>query len=366
MPPKIATDESVPGSFAGATGPGLSMPTGEDTSKFMEGKETPCRGEPALVNPSLLPTRVNAEYLEPHPMCVGWIDIMGFKNAMLHSLRTAACFVADLHGDIEDARKRLSFTEKDLKIIRLMDGAYVVAEDVDKVFSLLRETMALSALRFLRPKDDRKKSMVRVAVAYGNVVTGADLGKCMEPDVTPCSQILDNVMVGMPFVWSNEGEHRAPPFGIFVHESVRDCTQRGNRRIGWVWDRWWFPHVNKAQGNVQTNKMVGAKGQCLAEQLGKAVLAHLVWLERNPEETGVPSKKSRAYKKLATEYFGLLQNNATHSLGNNGNPKNRKTPMDLASPEENSPSLQYNSLSVGPGTPPVPPSHGEADVGPSA
>lgn len=296
------------------------------TGEARDNRETPVSPKRDCVSPT---SDFDAGKLVSKPMCVAWIDIMGSKNAMLHSLKTAANFVAKLHSDIEKIRNKLNIhieNRDQLEVFRMMDGAYIVSPNAGVVFALVRNVMRRCAIRFLEEQNPLQKSIVRAAVAWGNVVTGDALTECMKTtEWTPPNGMMNNVMVGMPFVWSHEGEHQAPPFGIFVDVSVREHTQYDSGivvpaldlavpfpeyhkqkffdvldssiRIGWVLDRWWG---EKAKQNPHS----------LPSKLYGALWRHLKWMEGHPVEVGISptteNKKGNAierYKQLVREYY---------------------------------------------------------------
>ena len=234
--------------------------------------------------------RFNADNLVPQPMCVAWIDIMGTKNAMLHSLRTAANFVAKLHGDIVESRNNLKACGS-LRILPMMDGAYVVGPNIAIVQRLIRRVLRQCAERFLKESDPIKKCMLRATLSWGNVIHGDDLHHSLPTPNEDRRELFQNVMVGMPFVWCNETEKNAPPFGLYVHVSVREHTQTTKCPMGWSLDRWW-----PSEGTSHEKLM--------AASLAQAIRQHLAWLDKNPTESSIDSEHIKKYNKLVDEYFG--------------------------------------------------------------
>ena len=244
----------------------------------------------------------NADMLKPKPMCVGWLDIMGSKNAMLHSLKTAANFVAKLHTELKKCGR------DHVRILPMMDGAYIVASSIQSVRTVLHKVFRECANRFSEETDPNKRVMLRAAIAWGNVVTDDELAKCentknSRQDITH----IKNVMVGMPFVWSHEGEHKAPPFGIFVDVSVRNHTQIWSVPIGWVLDKWW-----------DTNRDTGTDSELA--HVYKCICTHLDWLEKHPSESGMSDKKISKYKGLVNEYFDSCSAESPNNLSSSSTP----------------------------------------------
>lgn len=245
----------------------------------------------------------NADMLKPKPMCVGWLDIMGSQNAMLHSLKTAANFVAKLHAEIRKCGRGR------VRILPMMDGAYIVASNIHSVRTVLHKVFQECANRFSEEPDPNKRVMLRAAIAWGNVVTDDELAKSgTRRNPRQDTTRIKNVMVGMPFVWSHEGEHKAPPFGIFVDVSIRNHTQICSVPIGWVLDKWWDPNGDTGPDSEPA-------------RVYKSICAHLDWLAQHPTESGLSSKKISEYRGLLDEYFdGFYPAQSPNSLTSSSTP----------------------------------------------
>lgn len=233
--------------------------------------------------------RFNADNLVPQPMYVAWLDIMGTKNAMLHSLKTAANFVAKLHNDIIECRNQLKACDS-LWILPMMDGAYVVGPNIVMVRRVIRRVLRECADRFLKESEPIKKCMLRATLSWGNVIHGDALHHSLPTPNEGRRELFQNVMVGMPFVWCHENEKYAPPFGLYVHVSVREHTQATKWSMGWSLDRWW---TSKSTSHYNF----------MATSLAQAIRQHLVWLDNHPTESSMDSEHVKKYKKLVEEYF---------------------------------------------------------------
>ena len=164
--------------------------------------------------------------------------------------------------------------------------------------------------------------MVRATIAWGNVVTGDEMNKCLDPDEIPHGEErLENVMVGMPFSWCQDDEKLAPPFGIFIHASLREHTQghdgitvpkfplelpknfclpkqtddaaNAPNRVGWVLDRWW--------GEAAHEKLYS-----LPFNLYRNLLEHIAWLKNHPVEAAFASRFDETWKKSLDRYQELI------------------------------------------------------------
>ena len=227
---------------------------------------------------------IRNDNVEPKLRAVAWIDMMGVKNFMWRSISSCAIFIGKLYESVEHAVSQ--HDAKQIRVFRMSDGIYICGEK----FSYVRDVVDLAMYRcvcdFLNTKDDHHRFLLRAAIAYGNTIIGEDL-KAKNPK---CS-FLDSMIIGAPVAWANEAERKAPPFGVFLHESCRGfATERTG--IGWVLNRWWL-----------SSKL--SCGKPFAKKVGKRLNRYLEWEKRNKIETGIPDGKVEEYREAVEEYFEL-------------------------------------------------------------
>lgn len=222
--------------------------------------------------------------VKPKLRAVAWIDIMGVKNFMWRSMSSCAIFIGKLYESVEHAVSKHDANQ--IRVFRMSDGIYICGVEFPYVRDVVDLAMYQCACDFLNTKDNHHRFLLRAAIAYGSTIIGEDL-KAKNPD---CS-FLDSMIIGAPVAWANEAERRAPPFGVFLHESCRGLTT-GGPCIGWVLNRWWL-----------SSKLTC--GKTFAQKVGKCVDDYLDWEEQNKIETGLPDGKVEKYHEAVKEYFEL-------------------------------------------------------------
>ena len=223
-------------------------------------------------------------------MFVVWLDIMGSKNMMTNSLMTAACYIGQLHSVIKKIYN--SMKNQEITVHSMTDGAYVVCEHFETIRDFSIAVMRTCVCRFMSKKIGFTRYFVRCAIAYGKVIMPSSMIHGM-PDTESDPQYDSNIMLGVPFVKAYMAEHNAPPFGIYLDESIRThyISDDESKRISWVLHRWWNPD-NKEQKK-------------LARDCGEEILKQLKWEKRNPISSFYPVEKHDKYVSIVREYFDL-------------------------------------------------------------
>lgn len=167
----------------------------------------------------------NSEWIKNVPSTyVAWVDVMGIQNAMKRSLPTVSNFIFKFQMLVSRAEKGMM----PLKTLRLMDGCYVFAEKAADMKRFLQKLFHGVSDDFISAKKDEHRYLIRGALAYGPLVRGEQIFG--EINVTESRELLsncrDSMFVGIPVSQAYIGEKEAPPFGLFVHESVRSVNHR--------------------------------------------------------------------------------------------------------------------------------------------
>ena len=223
-----------------------------------------------------------------HSRYVAWFDVMGSKHVMVNAIRNAICFVGVLHRSVEMAAKGF----KDIEIHSMTDGVYAISSGFDEIKMFATCVMRSCARYFLQQSLHSNRFLVRCSIAYGKVVLPISMLKGFSAATQKTDNYTYNVMLGIPFVKAEQGEHNAPPFGIYLDESIRTQTDDA-LKIAWVLHRWW---------NHEKNNEL-----CFARAFGNEVLKHLTELEKNPISYGAPEcTKLVKYEAAVREYFELI------------------------------------------------------------
>jgi hypothetical protein len=229
-----------------------------------------------------------------------WVDIMGSQGKMLRNVKTAAIPLMKLHVAALNAKKK---TQGSVELFPVIDGIYVVSEKLNSLSFFISDVFRSMAAEFLA-LDHWERSVVRGAIAYGPVILGEEC-----KDASPVfgeSHYADSVLIGMPLVQAFTSEKNAPPFGIFVHESVRAFGDNGGHPVTVLLWRWW----SKNQEN-----------QTIANALLRELDAYFNWCLKNPIASGYAPDRIDAHRALTREYLNEFKNGLVHP----SEPKARKT-----------------------------------------
>ena len=212
-----------------------------------------------------------------------WVDIMGSQGKMLRNVRTAAIPLMKLHVAALAAQKK---TLGGIKLFPVIDGIYVVSEHFSSIAFFLSDVFRSMSAEFLVLKN-WERSVIRGAVAYGPIILGEECkGGSLFLQET---DYANGILLGMPLVQAYTAERDAPPFGVFVHESVRAFGQVGQHSINTPLWRWW------TRSN-ENSKIAAALLPCLQDYFG--------WSKSNPVASGYPAERIEFHRVLAEEYLG--------------------------------------------------------------
>lgn len=218
---------------------------------------------------------------------VAWIDIMGGKSFMWRSMSTCAIFIGKLYDAVDKAREVFSLPED--HVFRMGDGVYICGEDFNVVCGIVERVMRSCAYDFRKEdRDDNHRFLLRSAIAYGNTIIGRDVQEANQRKGLGGNHVFLSMIIGAPVAWANEAERKAPPFGIFLHESCRSFQISPSKNIGWVLNKWWL-----------------LDGKNFAHDFGKELLMYLGRQMKNKIETGIVPEKAMGYCEAIKEYFEL-------------------------------------------------------------
>lgn len=182
------------------------------------------RQQQPFFDASQLPTPVN-EY-------VAWVDVMGSQNSMKRSLQSAANAVFKLHGAALEAPRN------DIRLYPVIDGLFALGRSQENIIEFLQTVFEKIATAFLKAKDQRYRFVIKGALSFGPVVHGADIPGAAGGHLRSNPEYRNSIAIGMPLVHCIQVEHKAPPFGLFVHESARAFCNPGEEPLTEVWLSW--------------------------------------------------------------------------------------------------------------------------------
>lgn len=214
------------------------------------------------------------------PEYVAWVDVMGTKATMSHSISGAANFIFKLHIAAIQA------TTPNISVYPVMDGCYVTGANQRDILNFLSSVFEAVANEFNSTTDPFHRFIVRGALAFGPVVHGASVPQAASSALAQKPNHRDSILLGLPIVQAHESETKAPPFGLFVHESARSFAPAGHSPLHFVWWRWANPNTNQVWIDLSQN-----------------LPAHLVWCAEHAMSLEYPSKSIVAHTEMVDQYF---------------------------------------------------------------
>ncbi len=180
---------------------------------------------------------------------VCWIDIMGTKTKMENSVRTCSIFIFKFHAAILEAMKNIK--DDSVKIYPVMDGAYLTSttfEDLKKVLITVFQDLADE---FIKEKKFFCKFLIKASIAYGPIIHGCDVDDNINDDIALNKNYKNSLLLGLPMIQAYMGEPKAPPFGVFIHESARAFCPQGEKPLTYKWWQWYYPAYNEKKDELQ-------------------------------------------------------------------------------------------------------------------
>lgn len=170
---------------------------------------------------------------------VAFLDIMGTKAHMTHSVHETANYIFKLHAAVLSAWRSEKY--KGVFVYPVMDGAYITASsklDMEKLLVRIYDSLAGV---FIKELDDNKKFVIQAGLAYGRTIHGHNIpysaSKVFELELSYKNYIL----LGPAMIEAYECGAHASPFGINVAESAQKNNDENARQYGAFPDCWkWF------------------------------------------------------------------------------------------------------------------------------
>ena len=185
-----------------------------------------------------------------HNEYVCWLDIMGTKTKMENSVKTCSIFIFKLHTAVLEAIEKGC----DIQTYPVMDGVYFTSKrkkDMEKALSYIFSTLGKL---FIDEKEFEHQFLVKAAVAYGPIIHGSDIGNEINRQFANNEIYKQSLLLGLPMIQAYSGESKAPPFGVFVHESARAFHPEDETPFMFKWWKW-FRVPNAGWTKDQTAKL---------------------------------------------------------------------------------------------------------------
>ncbi len=154
---------------------------------------------------------------------------MGIQSAMGRSIAVAANFVFKLHIAALEAKTA------EITLYPVMDGVYVSCASEQEMATFLKAVVKSLASVLAQETNQIYRFIVRGGVARGQIHHGRGLHREASHTLANNSAHRDQILLGQPMIDAHQGEGRAPPFGIYVHESARTPLFPVSKEGWWRW-----------------------------------------------------------------------------------------------------------------------------------
>lgn len=232
-----------------------------------------------------------SNYKRPPKRFVLWIDMMGAANLMNLSSRMAMIVLAKIHT----ASVKASDGIGGITVVPVVDGFYCVTKNAHPLRTFAYRFLKSIVSDIILIRDPHYIYLLRGAISFGPVVTGNDLkekiiGKQDDPGSQPLLKLenqayLSHILVGSPLATAYHGERQAPPFGIYVDDSVRMFGFDDEGFTYRLW-KWW-----------------GKNDTELIKLLKRRLELYMQWCTNNSTSLAYPKEAILRHTELITEYF---------------------------------------------------------------
>lgn len=235
-----------------------------------------------------MPFVVDTAIPPAHNEYVCWLDIMGTKTKMENSVKTCSIFIFKLHAAVLEAIEKGC----SIKTYPVMDGVYFTSkhkEDMEKALAYIFSTLGKV---FLSENNFEHQFLVKASVAYGPIIHGSDINNDINDQLANNETYKQSLLLGLPMIQAYGGESKAPPFGVFIHESARAFYPEGEAPFMFKWWKWFCtsaPGWNKEQTVALGEKIENYFKNCRSQS---------VFLD-------YPLERINAHCEIAKEYFNI-------------------------------------------------------------
>jgi len=209
---------------------------------------------------------------------VVWVDVMGTQARMSRSLAQTANFVFKLHAAAISVAN-------DLNIYPVMDGLYAASPCQKVMLDFLRSVFRSIADDFNQQDKQIYRFIIRGCLAFGPTIHGRDVQDSASRELAAHQDYRKAILLGLPMVQAHSNENRAPPFGIYVHESARSFAPDREQPLHELWWRW-------ARDTDET-----------WVALSKNLMQHYAWCAARSLTLDYRNERIETHKAMANQYF---------------------------------------------------------------
>lgn len=208
---------------------------------------------------------------------------MGTSAIMSESFEKATNFIIRFHATCLQSTKDID----GIKCYPLMDGIFITSQDVNIIKRAINAIFQSLSEIFCEEDVFDHQFIVRSAIAKGGMSFGENIDENVCSVISSDNEYKASLLFGMPMIQAYKAEEKAPPFGVYIHESARDYEQLVGRYYWWYKDK-----------DTQTT-------------LKEGLLAYFDWCKDYSQYLEMNDGKIENYKKLANEYFSDRKNKNT-------------------------------------------------------
>ncbi|WP_152423293.1 hypothetical protein [Haloterrigena salina] len=238
---------------------------------------------------------------DPDNSYVAWVDLMGTRSWLLRSITHAANHIYKLHTAVASATYRLEIQD-DLYVYTAMDGFYLVAEDKETIVRALEETFATMARTAIDRIFGTDKifylPIIRGSIAYGPIIHGSDIDdSTLDNTISHSNSTVDksDIVLGDPISQAFDSESNAPPYGVYIDESARGFSSKGDDPFNRVWLDWYHHRF----GENDYEEIAGLMRILLIE--------YFDWCDDNSGRIRYPDDRRKEHKKWAKQYLPEIE-----------------------------------------------------------
>lgn len=184
---------------------------------------------------------------------VAFLDIMGTKAHMAHSVHETANYIFKLHAAVLSAWRSEKY--KNVFVYPVMDGAYITASHQEDMEKLLARIFDSLAILFLNESDPSKRFVVQAGLSYGKTIHGHTVpysaSKVYELDLG----YKNNILLGPAMIQAYEAGSVASPFGISMADSTIKHDHDNSKAYGSFLSEWKWHTCEKIRISTDANEL---------------------------------------------------------------------------------------------------------------
>ena len=206
-----------------------------------------------------------------------FVDIMGMKTTMLRSFLKSTIFIGKLHCILRE----LQNGSASIKVFPVMDGAYVVSDDIGTMYSCIYKLFKRVSQIFVSTDKPENCFLIRGCLSFGPILDGDEISDEVSKELAQDKIYKGKLLFGFPMILAVCGEQKAPPFGVYLDTTVRVSE---NRTLSGIWYRW-------------------CKSLALKRGIVKGLASYFDWVRSRCFELMYEEERINFHEKIANQYW---------------------------------------------------------------